>query len=94
MDAPRVTIPSKGHATLVAPKIPKGMTVLPDIMPQLQNLSFEDLDTIKLLDLDRKNNLKLVKYTPDSLNQFVAMKWEKILEQFGLFSLLFMPHFG
>ena len=65
---PQVTIPSKGSTTLVAPKIPKGMIVLHDIMPQLQNLSFEDPDTRKIRDLNRKNNMKLVKDMPYSLN--------------------------
>ena len=91
---PQVTIPSKGSTTLVAPKIPKGMTVLLDIMPQLQNLSFEDVDTSKLIDINRKNYMKLVKDTPDSPNWFVAMQWVKGLLQYGLLSLLFMPYFG
>ena len=34
-NVPWVTIPIKGSTTLVTPKIPKGMTVLLDIMPQL-----------------------------------------------------------
>ena len=70
------------------------MTVLPDNMPQLQNISFEDVDTSKLIDIDRKNYMKLVEDTPDSPNRFIAMQWAKGLEQYGLFSLLFMPYFG
>ena len=40
-DAPWVSVPIKGHATRVAPKITKGMAMLCDIMPQIQKLSFE-----------------------------------------------------
>ena len=47
----------------------------------------------KVRDLDRMNYMKLVKETPDSLNYFVPMEWEKRLDQYGLLSLLFMPHF-
>ena len=70
------------------------MTVLHDIIPQLHKLSFEYYDTNKLRDMDGKNYMKVVRDMPDSLNRFVAMKWEKGLEQSGLLSLLFMPHFG
>ena len=38
--------------------------------------------------------MKLVKDTLESPNWFVAIKWEKGLEHFGLLSLLFMPYFG
>ena len=74
------SIPSKGYATLVAPKIPKRMIILHDTMPQLQKLEFEDSNTRKIRYLDRKNYIKVVRDMPDSLNRFVAMKWEKGLE--------------
>ena len=73
MDAPWVGIPSNICATLVAPKIPKGMTLLHDIMPQIHKLSFEYYDTNKLRDLDRKKYMTLVKDTPESPNRFVTM---------------------
>ena len=79
-EAPWVSVPSKGHATLVAPKIPKRMIILYDTMPQLQKLAFEDSNTRKIRYLDRKNYMKVVRDMPDSLNRFVAMKWEKGLE--------------
>ena len=80
MDVSWVSIPSKGYAALVVPKIPKGMTILHDIVPKLQKLNFEDSETRKLRDLDRKNYMKLVRDMPDSPNQLVAMKWEKGIE--------------
>ena len=80
MDVSWVSIPSKGYAALVAPKIPKGMIVLHDIVPKLQKLNFEDSDTRKIRDLDRKNYMKMVRDMHDSSNQLFAMKWEKGLE--------------
>ena len=75
-NAAPVSLPTKGHATLVAPKKPKGMKVLQDIFPPLVKLSFQDSDTNKLSALDRKNYMKLVRDTPESLNWFVPMQWE------------------
>ena len=80
MDAPQVSIPSKNYATLVAPKRPKGMTVLHDILPNLVKLSFEDSDTSKINDHDRNNYMKLMRDTLYSSNCFIAMQWEKGLE--------------
>ena len=79
-DAPWAIITSKNYATLVAPKLTKGIEVLQDIMPQLHKLSFKYHDTNKLRDMDRRNYMEMVKYTPDSPNSFTTMKWAKGLE--------------
>ena len=67
-DAPWVGVPIKGHATRVAPKITKGMTILHDILPNLVKIFFQDSNTSKISDLDRKNYMKLVIYTPKTPN--------------------------
>ena len=94
MDAPLVSIPTKGYATLVAPKKLKGMKVLQDILLYLAKLPFEYSYTSKLGSLDRKNYMKLVRDTPKLPNNFVPIRWENILEQLRLLSILFMLHFG
>ena len=80
MDAPLVSIPTKGYATLVAPKKLKGMKVLHNILLQQVKLPFQYSDTSKFNALDRNNYMKLVKDTLESPNWFIAMQWEKWLE--------------
>ena len=74
-DAPKVKIPTKSHASVVKPIVPKGVNVLKNIVLNQQKLSFIDHDTKKHKDLDKKNYKLTVPDTSDSSKRFVRMEW-------------------
>ena len=74
--------------------MPKGFKALKDIMPNLQKLSFTDHGTKKSDDLENKNYMLNVQDTPDAPKHFVPMEWERGLDQLGIVSLMYIPHFS
>ena len=65
-----------------------------DIIMNLRKLSFVDHDTRNHRDLDRQKTMNIVQDTPEEPKQFVAKEWVIGLEQSGILSFLYMPHFG
>ena len=93
-DAPRITVLEKKAAPLIVPLVPKGVKVLKDIIPNLRKLSFDDHDMRIQTDLDHQNYIDTVYDTVKAPKRFVANEWTRGLEQCGILSMLYMPHFG
>ena len=65
-----------------------------DILSKIAKLSFEDVDTLKKVGLERRNYMVTVQDGPTKPQQLVPMEWASGVDQVGLLNLLFMPHFG
>ena len=74
--------------------LPQGVKVLHSIMLNLQKFSVTDHGTKKRNDLENKNYMLNVQDTLDASKHFVPMEWERGLNQSGLVSLMYIPHFS
>ena len=93
-NAPEATIPKNRKIPLIVPLITEGVKVVKYIPPNVKNISYADHDTKLQLDLDHKNHMDIAKDTPEVPQRYVAKEWATQLEQSGILSLLYMPHFG
>ena len=64
-----------------------------DIMSNLRKLYFVDHDMKKHRDMDHQNYMDIVQNKHEAPKWFVAKEWARGLEQYGILSLLYMPHF-
>ena len=63
-DVPKVRIPNNAMFPLVAPKIPKGVWVMQNMLPNIKKMTFIDHDIHKFIELDMKNYMVVVQDTP------------------------------
>ena len=93
-EALEVNVSTKACSSLVIPQIPAGVPLLMNIIPKLVKLQFEDTDTRKQADLERKNYMITMLAIPPELQLIVSMQWDQGVESTALLNLLPMSHFG
>ena len=64
-NALRVVVGKKFRVLLLAPAIPKGVRVKPNIIPNIHKLGFIGHDLQKFLELDMKRYMTIVRETKD-----------------------------
>ena len=79
-NTPKVKIPKKTGAPLIATFVPKGVKLLMDIMSNLRKLSFVDHDTKNQRDLNHKNYMDTIQDTHEAPKRLVANEWARALE--------------
>ena len=93
-NATKVRLNKNEKYQLVSPSIPKGVRVISNIIPNLQNMSFDDHDLRRFLELEMKKYMTIVYDTEDVPIHMVPMKWVRGLEKFGLLLSMHVPHLG